>query len=79
MTHDPDDDLGDAKSREENRNARAMFERRISGSASREVAYFHRWIPSGRREMTFGDLILFIAGIAILLAVAGIKLFAVIR
>jgi hypothetical protein len=79
MTHDPDDDLGDARSRQESRDARTMFERKRVGLASPEIAYLHRWIPIGNRQMSVGDLILVIVGSAMLLAVVGIKLFGVIR
>jgi hypothetical protein len=78
MTRDPDDDLGDAKSREEGRDARAVFERRRAGLASPEVAYSHRWIPLGNRRMSLGDPILVMVGIAILLIVVGMRLFGVI-
>ena len=44
MPVDPDD-LGDAASREETRNCRALSERRKSDHP--EVAYLPRWIPTG--------------------------------
>ena len=72
MTLDPDD-LGDAKSREENRNYREMFERRNSDNPV--SAYLHRWIPTGNRRMSLGDLIVTIVGVAILLMVLGMRLF----
>ena len=72
MAFDPDE-LGDAKSREENRNYREISER--TKSHSPVTAYFHRWVPTGNRQMSLGDLIVIIVGVAILLMVLGMHLF----
>jgi hypothetical protein len=76
MALDPDD-LGDAKSRDENRNYREAFGRK--GSDNAVSAYLHRWVPTGNRQMSLGDLILIMVGLAIILAVVGMRLFGVIH
>ena len=73
MNNDPDD-LGDAKSREEDRTSRATFERKRTGLASPEIVFSHRWVPLGNRRISMGDLILMLVGAAILLAVLGMHI-----
>ena len=69
---DPDD-LGDAKSRAETRDYGERFERRKSDNP--DIAYLRRWVPTGNRRMSLGDLIVMIVGVAILLIVLGMHLF----
>jgi len=76
MALDPDD-LGDAKSREDNRNYREAFGRKNSDAGV--SAYLHRWVPTGNRQGSLGDLIVIVAGLAILLGVVGMRLFGVIH
>ena len=76
MTLDPDD-LGDAKSRAETRNHRAIFERKKSDNP--EMAFLPRWVPTGNWRMSLGDLVLALVGVAILLMVLGMRLFGVIH
>jgi hypothetical protein len=76
MTLDPDD-FGDAKSREEDRRYREMSDRAKSDSSV--AAYFHKWIPTGNRRMSVGDLIVIIVGAAILLTPVCMHLFGFIH
>lgn len=72
MASDPED-LGDARSREENRNARGMFDR---GKADNPLigAYMPRWVPTPNWRMSIFDLILYAFGIGIVLIVLGMWL-----
>jgi hypothetical protein len=76
MTLDSDD-LGDAKSREEARNYRETFERKKSDHP--EIAYLRRWIPTGSRRISLGELIATTLGILFLLTIWGMHLFGVTR
>jgi hypothetical protein len=76
MAVDPND-LGDAKSREEARNYGETFERKKSDHP--EIAYLPRWVPTGNRRMSLGDLIAITLGILFLLTIWGMHLFGVIR
>ncbi|SHK31795.1 hypothetical protein SAMN02745194_04684 [Roseomonas rosea] len=75
MASDPDD-LGDARSREENRKYRGMAER--TKSAHPLYAYAPRWVPTGNWRMTGFDLLVVVCGIALILMVLGMRLFGVI-
>ena len=76
MASDPDD-LGDARSREENRSYRAVAER--LKSADPLYAYVPRWIPTGNWRMNGLDLLVVACGAAIILMVLGMRLFGIIR
>jgi hypothetical protein len=69
MSYEPDD-LGDAKSRAEARNYGETFERRKSDEPL-TGAFMHRWIPTGARRASIGDLVSIMLGIAFVLAIFG--------
>jgi hypothetical protein len=76
MTLDADD-LGDAKSRAEARNYGQTFERKKSDHP--EIAYLRRWVPTGSRRMSLGDLIAVTLGILFLVTICGMHFFGVTR
>jgi hypothetical protein len=75
MAREPDD-LGDARSRDDNRKVRAVGER--TKAENPEYAYLPRWVPTGNWRMSWFDLIVIICGVAILLMVLGMRLFGII-
>ena len=72
MTKEPEQ-LGDARSREENLHARDRFDR---GKADNPLigAYMPRWVPTPNWRMSVFDLILYAFGIGIILLVLGLWL-----
>ncbi|MBR0655027.1 hypothetical protein [Plastoroseomonas arctica] len=67
------DDLGDARSRDENRRFRDMAER--TKSENPVYAYAPRWVPTGNWRMSVFDLIVYTLGIGVILMVLGMRLF----
>ena len=58
------DDLGDAHSRLENQRFRELAQR--SQGTNPEYAYAPRWAPMGNWRFGIGDLVVAVAGLAIL-------------
>lgn len=75
MASDPDD-LGDARSREENRRYRGKAER--LKSADPLYAYAPRWIPTGNWRLSGFDLLVIVVGAALILMILGMRLFGII-
>jgi hypothetical protein len=76
MTTEPED-LGDARSRQENRGARSSFDR---SKADNPLigAYVPRWVPTPNWRLSIFDLILYAIGIGIILMVLGMWLLGVV-
>ena len=70
------DDLGDARSREENRAFREMAGR--TKSSDPVFAYAPRWVPTGHWRMSGFDIVIVVFGIALILMVLGMRLFGII-
>lgn len=70
------DDLGDARSRDENRNFRGMSERTKSSDPA--FAYAPRWVPTGNWRMSGFDVLIIALGVALILMVLGMRLLGVI-
>ena len=70
------EDLGDARSREENRRFRAMAERTRSGEPV--YAYAPRWVPQGNWRMSLLDVLVLAFGVGLILMVLGMRLLGVI-
>ena len=75
MAYEPDD-LGDARSRDENRQFRGMAGRAKSGEAG--FTYLARWVPMGNWRLTGFDIVIMVFGVALILMVLGMRLFGVI-
>ena len=58
---------GDARSHAENRRYRDLAERRKASNP--EYAYMPRWVPTGNWHMSWGDLLVILFGLGILLMV----------
>jgi len=70
---DDADDLGDARSRQENDRFREMGNRRKA--AEPEYAYAPRWVPTGNWRASPFDIVMAVLGIAILAVVVVVNLF----
>ncbi|MBL6458825.1 hypothetical protein JMJ55_26185 [Belnapia sp. T6] len=75
MVREPND-LGDARSRNENRKFRGMAERTKSGDPV--FAYAPRWVPTGNWRMSGFDVLIIAFGVVLILMVLGMRLFGVI-
>ncbi len=58
---------GDARSQAENRRYRELAERRKGSNP--EYAYMPRWVPTGNWNLSWGDLLVILFGLGILLMV----------
>jgi len=75
MASDPDD-LGDSRSRQENRRYRGMAER--LKSADPLYACVPRWIPTGNWRLSGFDLLVIVVGATLILMILGMRLLGII-